>query len=419
MRGMTTRTGKRPRLPLGMILLGALGACDRAPQVADASAETRLLETPAAEDSIGPKLATAPDGTVVLSWLEPQGAGHALRFSRWNGERWAPPETVASGEGWFDNWADIPSVVPIDAQLWGAHWLAQRGGFGEAYDIRAAISTDGGRSWSAPVTPHADDTDTPHGFVSMFADAGGVGLVWLDGRKYVNDVTDDVAASGMTLRAARIAPDLSVTHEALIDDLTCDCCRTDVALTSEGVVAVYRNRTENEIRDIYVARLVDGAWQPGRAVDDDDWEIDGCPVNGPVIEANGASVAVAWFTAPNDQARIEAAWSTDAGKTFSRAIEVTAERPLGHVTASMLPDGDLAVGWERTSAAGGTELCLRRVSAAGELGPIQVVEQATDVYAFGVPTLARRGGDLIVAWTGETDDKYHVESAVVPLAVLK
>src|SRR5258708_7811707 len=44
-------------------------------------------------------------------------------------------------------------------------------------------SGDGGRTWSAPLTPHRDGTATEHGFVSLAAESGDLAAVWLDGRK--------------------------------------------------------------------------------------------------------------------------------------------------------------------------------------------------------------------------------------------
>ena len=46
--------------------------------------------------------------------------------------------------------------------------------------------------------------------------------------------------------------------EAAIDTRVCECCPTDVAVTSEGAVAVYRNRSASDVRDIYVTRRVAG-----------------------------------------------------------------------------------------------------------------------------------------------------------------
>ena len=67
--------------------------------------------------------------------------------------------------------------------------------------------------------------------------------------------------------------------EAVIDSSTCDCCQTDVAVSANGPIAVYRDRTHDEIRDIFVTRFEDGSWQPGERLHADNWEIPGCPVH--------------------------------------------------------------------------------------------------------------------------------------------
>ena len=409
---------------LAFSLVALLAACSAdtpdAPVPASAAprAEARALTPPAQPDSMAPRLSASPSGTIVLSWLEPDGEAHALRYSELTPSGWSAPATVASGGDWFVNYADMPSVVPVSDTLWAAHWLENRTEFGYAYDIHVALSTDRGKTWSRSVVPHDDDTDTQHGFVSMYSDGDGVGLVWLDGRKYINEVTDDVAASAMTLRGATIEPDLSVADASLIDDVICDCCQTDVAYSSTGPVAVYRDRTVDEIRDIYVTRRTNGIWLPGQAVHDDHWLIDGCPVNGPVIAAHGDHVAVAWFTGARGRARVEAAWSQDGGSTFAAPVDVGIERPLGHVGAELLANGDLVVSWLRAAADRGAELCLRRISPAGALGETHVLALAPDVFAFSVPQLALNGRELVVTWTNDVDDHTSLGSAAVPVELL-
>jgi hypothetical protein len=402
-----------PTLTLSVALLGA---CGEPPQPSNRSIE--LLATPAAVDSLAPELVATPDGGALMSWLEADRAGYALRFARYAAGAWSDPATIATSDDWFVNYADRPSVVPLDENIWAAHWLARRGDYGYAYDIEVAISTDAGRSWSAPVVPHRDATETQHGFLRMYRSGSDVGLLWLDGRKYANEVSDDITATAMTLRAATLRRDQSLTSEALVDDMICDCCEIDVAETSDGPVAVYRDRSVDEIRDIYLTRRVGDTWQPGRAVHTDGWEIDGCPVNGPVVEASGRDVAVAWFTGAENRARVQVAWSTDAGTTFGAPIEAGTERALGHVGAELLPDGDLVVSWLRTAATGGTELCLRRITPAGALGPVQVIVQATDVFAFSVPQILLQQDALLLAWTRDRDDHFTVATATVPVALL-
>ncbi len=360
---------------------------------------------------MGPNLATGPDGTTVLSWMEPDGEGHALRFAALEADGWSDPVTISRGDNWFVNWADFPSVVPLSASLWAAHWLQSQPAGGYAYDVMLSISEDGGSSWSAPFIPHDDGTPTEHGFVTLFPDSNAVGVVWLDGRKMINEFdASDVTASGMTLRGATIGADQLPIREALIDDLICDCCQTDVALTADGPVAVYRDRTTDEIRDIYVSRREFGEWQPGVPVSDDDWEIPACPVNGPIIRSRGDDVAVAWFTAANDQPVVKVAWSGDRGQSFGPPVEISTDRPLGHIGATLLPDGDLVVSWQNRVGDGAAELALRRVSASGESGNVMVLPEAADVFSFSVPQVTTIGGDVLVVWTSRVDDEYAIHA---------
>ena len=56
---------------------------------------------------------------------------------------------------------------------------------------------------------------------------------------------------------------------------------SEAELRRLGPVAVYRDRSPEEIRDISVVRLVDGVWTEPAPVHADNWMIEGCPVNGP------------------------------------------------------------------------------------------------------------------------------------------
>ena len=172
-----------------------------------------------------------------------------------------------------------------------AHWLEMSADLTYSYDVVFVQSGDGGRTWSEPLRPHDDGTPTEHGFVSMFADGDGAGLIWLDGRKTVNEATSDPMATGMTLRAASIDSGSGIHSQQLVDDLVCDCCQTDIAISSRGPLAVYRDRTAEEIRDIYITRHDGERWEPGQRLYADNWQIPGCPVNGPSIVAHGDHVA--------------------------------------------------------------------------------------------------------------------------------
>ena len=171
------------RIVLASAVIAALmiAGCERQND-ADAHIEFTALVSPSANGSMAPHLSVTAAGEAVMSWLEPADEdAHALRFSVLKDDEWAKPNTVAADTGWFVNWADVPSVIPITASQWAAHWLIKRPGGTYSYDIALSISGDGGGSWMSPFSPHTDGTPTEHGFVSMFPWQESIGAVWLDG----------------------------------------------------------------------------------------------------------------------------------------------------------------------------------------------------------------------------------------------
>lgn len=384
------------RFPVLLPVLAACvtsAACERG--AADAPpplAEPVALSTPAAPGSAEPNLSTGPDGRVHLSWLEPSDSTWMLRFSVLEDDTWSLPHTIASGADWFVNWADFPSMIQLGDGSLAAHWLQRNGAGTYAYGVRIARSTDGGETWSAPVTPH-DGTPAEHGFVSLYdAGAGNVGAVWLDGHRYA--AGDEV----MTLRHAVVAPDGSLGSEHEIDARVCDCCQTSVVQSDGRLLVFYRDRSEQERRDIGVATLEDSAWSQPVTLHSDGWQIDACPVNGPQADARGSSVAIAWFTAAQEEPRVNVAFSSDGGRTFSAPVRVDDGAPAGRVDLLMAEDGSAIVSWlERVD--GAAEVRLRRVAPGGGMSRPLTVSRTGAERASGFPRMAFSGSDVVLAWT--------------------
>jgi hypothetical protein len=407
---------ERPRSFLLIAVAAVLNyGCGPGPVTA---ATGQTIAVPAAPGSQGPNLAVGAEDILALSWLEPDADGHRLQYSVLQDSQWSKPVQVARGDDWFVNWADFPSVVPISGSLWAAHWLVRQPPGGYAYDVFFSVSSDGGVTWSDPVVPHDDGTPTEHGFVTLFPQPAGIGLVWLDGRNMAEEPSPANELQGMTLRSAVYSKELNIANEAVVDELICDCCQTDVALTADGPVAVYRDRTPDETRDIYAARFIDDAWQPGIPVADDGWTIPGCPVNGPVVEANGEQVAVAWFTAANDTQRVRLARSGNSGESFSTPVDVTEGEVFGRVGLALLADGGAAVSWLCKESDDSARVCLRRVSVDGHLGSVLVVSGEQHVSPLSVPQLARQGDHLIAAWTVRGENGTSIVSRRVPVESL-
>lgn len=361
------------------------------------------IAVPAAAGALGPRLAAGPNDALILSWMERGDSGAMLQYSTLFEGRWQAARTAVTDASMFVNWADLPAVTPLESGALLAHWLSYTADAPYAYQILTSQSTDGGGSWSAPLSPHDDGTDTEHGFVSVFPDERGSGLVWLDGRN---------GEDGMTLRSGVLSGDGAMQEEALLDDLICDCCQTSVAMAESGPVAVYRDRSADEVRDIYMSRRVDDVWQPGFAVGDDGWVIAGCPVNGPSVAAAQKLVVVGWFSGADSRAVVKTAVSKNSGKTFSPPVEIAAENVLGRVTVEIIERSSYVISWLESDN-GAYSIKVRGMTADGQLGRIHTAGRSN--VARTVPQLKRVSDKLIIAWTDKRDDISKVVSVEMPI----
>jgi hypothetical protein len=310
----------------------------------------------------------------------------------------------------------VPSVIRLaDGTLYG-HWLQKSGPSTYAYDVRLSRSTDDGKTWSPSLTPHHDGTQTEHGFASLFQMPGaGLGLVWLDGRAMKAGHDGHGGGGDMSVRGAIFDRAGKQTAEMPVDLRVCECCPTAAALTADGPIAAFRNRTEDEIRDIYISRFENGKWSEPKAVHADGWKIPACPVNGPMLSARGRNVAIAWFTVKDDQGRAFVAFSKDAGRTFGAPIRLDDGGSLGRVDVELMPDGSAVATWIEF-AEQRAQFRVRRIDTTGGKSPPVTVSGIAGNRTSGYPRMARHGDQLVFAWTESTDGQTQVRTAATQLS---
>jgi hypothetical protein len=376
------------------------------------------LESPAGPGSLAPSLVALDNGRAVLAWLEEVDAGHALRFSIFDGTRFGDVVEIARGEDWFANWADTPAIHVLPDGDWLAHWLVKSGPATYAYDIVMARSDDHGASWSEPFSPHDDGTQTEHGFVSYFDwDPTRAGLVWLDGREtgagsggaHEHEAQQHPHHGGgaMTLRTAAVGADGELTHAALLDGRVCDCCQTAAAMTAEGPIVIYRGRDPDEVRDIRLVRFSQGQWSAPRILHADGWQIGGCPVNGPALIADGRQVVAAWFTMADGQPRVQVSRSTDAGERFDAPVSLGSGTALGRVGLSWI-DGGYVVSWVDEVDREG-RLMLSVFNQSGELDREVLLAGLVAGRISGFPRQSALSPQvLLLAWTESGLDRRPV-----------
>jgi len=370
------------------------------------------LTLPVGTHSMEPQFTVSSRGA-LLSWVEQGDKAATLKFAERTPTGWSEVKRVASGGNWFLSSADTPTVMRLNDGTLVSNWYLTTNLLAEGYDILLAYSKDEGKTWSQAVKPHRDKTKTQHGFVSMFEPAaGGVGLVWLDARDQENNTTDPEGGV-VSLYAATFDAGWKPTSETMVNKRVCECCSTAAVVTDDGAVTAFRDRSEKEIRNIAVTRLEGSKWTDATAVHDDGWEIDSCPVNGPALSAHGRQVAVAWFNAKDNKGRSFAAFSSDAGRTWSAPIQLEDQVSRGYVGITLLDDGSAVATWVEF-AAGRSQVKMRRVEPSGARSSSITIADGQGGVS-GYPRVARSGNELVFAWTEGNEGAQQVKAAVARL----
>ncbi len=184
-----------------------------------------------------PDVAVAPDGTVYVAWIDvnvtnplPQPGTLKIDSSVTAGTTFGPDVTVAgiaalstwvstaAGAGTFDDARagsyPVIAVDPANSQTVYMAYAADPPGADEA-DIFFITSTDGGATWSAPLTVNDDGTsnDQIHPAIAVKAD-GTIDLAWYDKRNAANDDRWDVYFANSTDGGASFGINRRVTDQS-------------------------------------------------------------------------------------------------------------------------------------------------------------------------------------------------------------
>ena len=401
------------------------------------------IDNPSSLNSTFPRLYTDNIGSVHMSWIHQVDEVAELRIATLSSPsitekadkfEWSPYTSVAKSDDWFVNWADFPSVIGLNGTPMAAHWLDKVPGSPYSYHVTIQpiqdkfmtqiINKGNGQNGQAEFeyaafVPHTDNTNTEHGFVSMQPmDSSAFYAIWLDGRNTggmdhdgmkhqdvdVNqdtkdsDSSDSKLATAMTLRGALLGRDGKIIESHLIDNAVCDCCNTSMVKTDRGLIAAYRNRSRDEIRDIYVARYEKGNWDTPNVIHEDGWQIAACPVNGPQLAFHSGVTSALWFTGAENIPRVKLAFSDDYGRNFSDPILLSENEPLGRVDIVMHDEHSAWVSYvERHED--GARLHIKQIMRNGAVSQSLILDNMEANRRSGFPQLTTFEDGLIIAWT--------------------
>ena len=354
-------------------------------------------------------VAFAPDGR--LWWVGLDSQGRLAVQSSADLRQWSAPRLLDTGGDTIA--ADGENRPKLAFGPRGQVVLSYTQPLGKPYTgrVRLLRSSDGGASFSAPATVHADQQEITHRFESIAFDAQGVlHTVWIDkrdlelapkvGKKssyrgaaiYRNESRDGGASFG---------PDLKLA------DHSCECCRIALAPGADGTLhAIWRHVFEPNVRDHAIAPLRSGA-VPVRATFDD-WHVDACPHHGPgLAAAHDGGFHTVWFgirrEGAEDVAAVRYARLHADGRPRLETVRALPDEAAEH--ADVAAHGrQVAVVWRSVE---GAHSVLRAWLSNDGGESFRLVELARASGDNDQPRLAQQGARLVVVWRTLQEVQIH------------
>jgi len=230
-----------------------------------------------------PRVSTTKN-QLLLSWVRASSTTQQLMYAIYRDKQWSTPRAVVKGNNWFINYADYAKVEAIDEQHFIASWLEQSNTTSTHYQFKIKQSFDAGETWMETTSPLLEK-DAEHGFISVVKKDGKALFTWIS-----------QVGKGYQIQSSQLDSDNQWSSVQIVDNASCSCCHTDMAKQENRVYSVYRNRTDEEIRDIAINIYQNQQWGKPNIIHDDGWKIKGCPVNGPSISANKNAYVIIWYT---------------------------------------------------------------------------------------------------------------------------
>ena len=373
-----------------------------------------LSKPPFGERSRYPHLVKTMNGGLLVSWFEPlDSTTFGLYWSEYSENNWTEKNMIYASEDFFVNWADFPSIFELNDTTLVAHWPEMSSTGTYEYDVKVVYSGDRGSTWCDPIVPHRDGKHAEHGFVSFYKNADrNLGMVWLDGRQ-MDGGHGHHSAGNMNLYTTSFDGEFGQDDDIPIDAMVCECCPTSAVQVGKATIVAYRDRLESEIRNINIIRKLDDEWEEPYPVFEDGWEIPGCPVNGPKLVEKDGKVAVAWFTAPEGDSRLNVAFSTDFGKSFSNPIRIDDGKPQGRVDLTWINENTIIASLLEANK-DESDIVYRMINLDGTQSELKLVETLGGGRGIGYPQIEAVDSQMLVLWTNP-EGKTQIQSKWISL----
>jgi hypothetical protein len=298
----------------------------------------------------------------------------------------------------------------------------------EGTSLLSSRSTDGGRTFGPAISMPGVDARGNRGWESMAAAGDGqLYALWLDHRdaarasssharhEHGPGTPSDIDGVARAQRSQLFLGSLdgSLAPKGIARGV-CYCCKTALTTGADGTVyAAWRHVYAGNRRDIAFAMSRDGgrSFDAPVRVSEDDWQLDGCPENGPALTLDASRrVHVVWPTlvrqASGETLRLFHASTVD-GRVFTSRAALPTTGVAYHPQLIVASDGALVAAWdEAESGKRYVKLARGRVEPSGEVAFSLVPLRHNERGSY--PALAATSAHVVLAWAQRGDQESKI-----------
>ena len=296
-----------------------------------AHAGTPVFSQVSARGRVLPKVTTAPDGRIVLTFAEREGtkARYFVSVSDNKGITFSTPKQVVLAEFGAAILQRQPYVVMDGRGV--MHVLVEKMITGAGNALHHQSSTDLGETWSTPVRISAEPPARPQDFASIAIDK--------QNNLYVSfiSVLATMPDSYTHIFLVRSTDGgLTWSKEERVDRFTlggcCECCNQNLTIADNGdVVVAFRSNIANR-RDVHIARSTNNGvtFSTPLLIQSETWMIGGCPGTGPSIKCDSrGTLHITWRDARNESSPGSCFYAALPSGSMNTPMNMLINSPIG------------------------------------------------------------------------------------------
>ena len=362
-----------------------------------------------AQSLAGPSIQIDEHDITHVAWMEEDSHGRTLRYARTPPSEGSPSSPMPVNlPGEVPYWRqEAPALAVQDDRVylvWAKMSPQTSPDKPFANELRLSRSVDGGRTFLPSGLINDDGEPVNHSFDSIRVDReGAIHVAWIDGR-------GGKKASG-TYISRSMDHGLTFDKNKKIDDDTCVCCRTSVAIAPDGTLYVAWRKMFGDIRETVVARSHDGGmtFSEPVIVGHDNWNYPGCPHRPASVGVDGdGRLYVVWYTEGEDESpAIYVAHSDERGQTFSPKQRLNRSKGTfpDHPQLAVDPLGRMVAIWEELSPVRREVVVSYSIDRGQTFSPPHKVnEKKGETPAVAV----NAAGQFVVAWKEHAMPKHRI-----------